>query len=606
MSCPRVPLLFAAVLAVALPAVAFAQSPSPPPARTLELRFTPTARTQIAIWIEQPDGRFLQTVKLTESVSRRGIGNRPGAAQMNSGFRWTYGRREGVLPIWAHRRSAAPNATQFRRVIFQDRRFEGDASQAETHISTGDSSPDQYFCLSFQLDTTKKQALDAVSCATAFNSDKGRYIDPATDLPAGYAEPAVVGGQAMMRALDAFSLYPPRRDVSPCCVDTPDVANYVADSRAVMPEIDTVSMATPPPDMEQSILFTVPDEWLDGSYVAWLEVNVEGDYNPTFNDQTYPTPTAPAGAWDSWAMQYGYPYRGQPSVVFQVPFVLGTPATTGTVVAYGYGDVDGFGLTGGDVRPFMPGGAITDDPSTAATQGSGADRLRLTAMAPYRLQVTVRDRKQCEMDTAPPVPGGMTVAPVSNQRHSHEWGHLQFIVPETASPISSYEVKYSKSEISPDDMETFNAAMPARAPTIDSQGLMVPTTLASGAEVEVDFGGMDPLTKYWVAVRAIDICNLPGPYVVGTLTTTRVHYTQLSGCFIATAAYGSPLEPQVQALRTARDALRPRSVVVATATDLYYRSSPAAAALLGGSDVAKAVVRTLLGPVIELARAATE
>jgi len=227
-------------------------------------------------------------------------------------------------------------------------------------------------------------------------------------------------------------------------------------------------------------------------------------------------------------------------------------------------------------------------------------------MAPYRLQVTVRDRKQCEMDTAPPVPGGMTVAPVSNQRHSHEWGHLQFIVPETASPISSYEVKYSKSEISPDDMDTFNAAMPARAPTIDSQGLMVPTTLASGAEVEVDFGGMDPLTKYWVAVRAVDICNVPGPYVVGTLTTTRVHYTQLSGCFIATAAYGSPLEPQVQALRTARDALRPRSVVAATATDLYYRSSPAAAALLGGSDVAKAVVRTLLGPVIELARAATE
>ena len=40
----------------------------------------------------------------------RGIGNRPGAAQMNSGFHWPYGRREGVLPIWAHRRAAAPGA----------------------------------------------------------------------------------------------------------------------------------------------------------------------------------------------------------------------------------------------------------------------------------------------------------------------------------------------------------------------------------------------------------------------------------------------------------------------------------------------------------------
>jgi hypothetical protein len=95
-----------------------------------------------------------------------------------------------------------------------------------------------------------------------------------------------------------------------------------------------------------------------------------------------------------------------------------------------------------------------------------------------------------------------------------------------------------------------------------------------------------------------------GPYAVGSLTTTRVHYTRLSGCFVATAAYGSPLAPEVQALRTARDALRPRSVLAAAATDIYYRSSPAAAALLERSEVARAVVRRLLGPIIELARAA--
>lgn len=67
--------------------------------RLLELSFTPTRRAQIAIWIEDADGTFIETVALTSSVALRGVGNRPGALQMNSGFRWPYGRREGILPI---------------------------------------------------------------------------------------------------------------------------------------------------------------------------------------------------------------------------------------------------------------------------------------------------------------------------------------------------------------------------------------------------------------------------------------------------------------------------------------------------------------------------
>src|SRR5262245_22143731 len=83
--------------------------------RTLILTFTPTERAQIAIWIEAANGTFLSTVGLTQAVSVRGIGNRPGAAQMNSGYHWPYGRREGVLPIWAHRRMSAPGRTEERR-----------------------------------------------------------------------------------------------------------------------------------------------------------------------------------------------------------------------------------------------------------------------------------------------------------------------------------------------------------------------------------------------------------------------------------------------------------------------------------------------------------
>src|SRR5262245_45469651 len=87
--------------------------------RAIVLNFTPTERAQIALWIESADGTFLSTIGLTQAVSVRGIGNRPGAAQMNSGYHWPYGRREGVLPIWANRRMSAQGG--FPRIIFQRR-----------------------------------------------------------------------------------------------------------------------------------------------------------------------------------------------------------------------------------------------------------------------------------------------------------------------------------------------------------------------------------------------------------------------------------------------------------------------------------------------------
>jgi hypothetical protein len=143
----------------------------------------------------------------------------------------------------------------------------------------------------------------------------------------------------------------------------------------------------------------------------------------------------------------------------------------------------------------------------------------------------------------------------------------------------------------------------ALAAKIDSEALMVRTADPPGTTVEVAFGGMEPLTRYTVAMRAIDACNVAGPYVVAELTTTKVHFTQLSGCFVATAAYGSSLEPEVEALRVARDALKVRSPLFAAATDLYYRAGPAAAAVISRSEAARALVRAALRPVAGVARA---
>jgi hypothetical protein len=279
---------------------------------------------QLALWLEDADGNFKATVALTEAVSRRGIGNRPGASQMNSGFRWPYGRREGVLPIWAHRRASAEGARPFRRVIFQDRIWEGLASR-----TSNDFSRDDYFCLSYNTAKSQHDALDAVSCASQFNSDKGRFMTE-EDVQAGYWEPYEDPSSQVGRKLPLTleSLYPPRRDSKRCvgeascycCYDHADVSDFDAHAREIMPDIDAVSMATPPGGEEQQRLYAVPEDWPAGGYRACIEVNVEGDYNAVYDNKHFRTPQTPELAWDEFATRFGYPYRGQPSVVYCVPF----------------------------------------------------------------------------------------------------------------------------------------------------------------------------------------------------------------------------------------------------------------------------------------------
>ena len=360
-----------------------------------------------------------------------------------------------------------------------------------------------------------------------------------------------------------------------------------------------------PADREQSILFTIPKEWPDDDYVAWIEVNVEGDHNAVFNADRYRTPNLPQNAWDSWAVGFGYPYRGQPSVVFNVPFSLAATGSFSTASAAGYGDVDGFGAAAGKLNPMD--GTITDQPGSSTGSGSGVDRLRLLAPRDYRVQVNVRDREFCKDDVRPQTPTAVSVMPHDDSKHTHEWGRLQFRAPLSDRPIDHYEVRFSKSTRNPitsDDPSSFARALPAVQAETDSKALVVPTTARAGEMIEVPFGGMEPLTEYTIGVRAVDSCNLAGPYVVTKLSTSKINFTQLSGCFIATAAYGSAMEPEVEALRTVRDAVRPRSALFAMATDLYYRSGPAAAAVIARSELARALVRSVLAPAVDLARAA--
>jgi uncharacterized repeat protein (TIGR01451 family) len=70
------------------------------------------------------------------------------------------------------------------------------------------------------------------------------------------------------------------------------------------------------------------------------------------------------------------------------------------------------------------------------------------------------------------------------------------------------------------------------------------------------------------------------------------------GCFIATAAYGSPLEPHVMALREFRDRYLQRTAAGRAFIRYYYRHSPSIAAVIAQHAWLRSLVRMLLTPLV--------
>ena len=617
--------------------------------RLIELTYTPTARAQIAIWVETGDGTFLRTFRLTEAVARRGIGNRPGATQMDSGYHWPYGRREGVLPVWGHRRLTQEDAQPFRRVIFQNRISEGFASR-----TSNDASRDEYYCLSFDPNFSSKETLesldteiDAMACPTIFNSDKGRYVTE-QDVDSGYSEPfaevvSFVDGvaelQHTMRPLGLYSLYPARRDLEELgAYDHPDAALFFQETREAMPDIDAVTMATPGGDLPQTHQFTLPGEWAMGDYVLYVEVNVEGDYNGAY----WGPPRLPSPAdfpvegqsyWDGWAADayndFGYPYRGQPSIVYAIPFRLdhfgGTYATDS---AEGYGALHGLD---GEIRPLDA--TIANDP--AGAPGSGADRLRLRSDmtraairvvptnicdAPMPPEVCFREcdiSADCETEnfvcyegecldecndavvTAPAMVGELS-AEIDDER-SWEFVHLSFTAPDSMRELLSYQVRVARTPYDP--ATPFDSwGVEAKVAAAVEQGLVIePDAAPPGGMVEASMGHLEPESTYYIGVRAVDECSAAGEVAMVQVETTEVVFTTVSPCFVATATYGTPLAEEIGVLRRFRDRYLMSNAPGRALVETYYDVGPDAAAMVQEDETLRSLSRALLEPVVAFA-----
>jgi hypothetical protein len=500
---------------------------------TIDVDFLPAVQQgnpfapQIVAWIEDDKGVFVDTMFITSQTGTFGIGNRPGRFDFNSAPHWPYGRRITTFPVWAHR-----HGLSWDQVVFQN------ADDANLSHPFNESSREIHYCRPLQREEPE---WDAYSCATTVFTDKGTF-DTTTK-----------------------SLYPPRADVTEATQDDAVVGMF-----DVLNPFDAVSQATPEPGTVATFSYPVPETVPFGSYVMFVEVSREFDSNDSYNSTVFPPPTG-----IPWT-DYGEPYRGQPSVVYRVPFTIDASGET-TAVATAY---EGYGDPTGETGLLNP----PDATITTNVAGSGAARLQLVSDdgSTFRLRLVARP----QFDFVPPAaPAEVAVVDATSSAVT-----LAFRAPGddgTTGKVKKYEARYLAGTVM-DDTSFAEATLIAEP--------IKPVTAGELQTTKID--GLLPETTYTVGIRAVDDCRNDGQLTVITFTTPEREVGEVDACFVATAAYGSLLAGEVDMLRRFRDQMMRKSAFGELAVEAYYTFGPALSGLVGESELLRATSREVLAPVV--------
>ena len=500
----------------------------------VDVDFVPAADLQIVAWIEDTHGNYVDTAYITQATGSFGIGNRPGRFDFNSAPKWPYGRRVTTFPVWANK-----HGVTFPEVEFQD------GQDSDLSHGFSESSHESHFCRPL-LPAEFPTDPDALTCATSVYTDKGVLSTTKT------------------------SHYPPRSDlVRQVGTDTDSVDQY-----ATLNPFDSVSQATPVGGMPAQLTWSTPATVPDGDYLLFVEVSKEADMDDAYNPTSYPPPDGISYG------QYGEPYRGQPSVVYRVPFAIAAadPGAT-TVTDYtGYGDPDG------------ADGTIRAPDATIATgvSGSGASRLQLVA-GDGGIMYRVRAHPRVQHDAvAPAAPADLQVVPRAPALVA------SFIAPGDdgmTGTVRGYDIRVAAG--APITDATFDAA----------PRVATPAQLVAGGDIQdVPLEGLLPDTDYSIAVRAVDDCHNTGPITV-TAFHTAIPTGSVDACFIATAAYGSVMAADVGMLRHFRDVMLRRSALGELFVETYYTFGPPVAHVVGESELLRASARGALAPLVDRVRA---
>ncbi len=548
-------LLFVAAVLCALPSAAAADC------RALEIDFKPVANLQIAVWIEDAQGHYVDTAYVTRLTGALGLANRPGNHLFKTDFRFPYGRRDMVMPVWAYARNhhsgyVVMGGAEGNTIAGCEANGGADTDCDDNSIGYhfGVSSPEPFYCSPQGGVTSVVKGVDVVSCASAFYGSKGAYA----------AQPL-------------SSLYPPRADLTTFVAghDGPDAMAF-----SKVNDLVAISGATPAGNAVVGVTWTPP---ADGAYVIKLEASLESDFNASWNKTPFPDDHSELNG-------YGHNFLGQPSIVYSVPFTVGAMAPASTAKYAGYGQWDG---SAGTLNP--PDSTITDSPGTGAgrlldvTDGTGTWRLEVkpSAMCPGDGGVVDGGSSDGGTCAAPAAPTSFTITPGSTSVS------VSFASAVGGATTTAFQVRYSSQPITD---QNFDQAIPSST--------LPPPPGVLGSTVTTSITGLRSQQTYYVAARALSVCQSPSPVVAASFTTLAAQFATLHGCFIATAAYGTPQAKQIDVLRRLRDRQLLPTPLGRLAVATYYALSPPVANAIATDEHLRAGARAIVQPLVDLATAA--
>jgi hypothetical protein len=126
--------------------------------------------------------------------------------------------------------------------------------------------------------------------------------------------------------------------------------------------------------------------------------------------------------------------------------------------------------------------------------------------------------------------------------------------------------------------------------------------LDPGDVIEVDVAFDAHETDYAIEITAIDLCQSQSNPSTAELKTTAIDFTTVPPCFIATAAYGTPLADEIWALRRFRDRYLMTNRAGRAFVDAYYAVGPYPAQIIAEHPWLRTTTRALLTPLVALAR----
>jgi hypothetical protein len=188
--------------------------------------------------------------------------------------------------------------------------------------------------------------------------------------------------------------------------------------------------------------------------------------------------------------------------------------------------------------------------------------------------------------TQPGAPTGLKLVPHGSSMD------VSFASSNAGAPTARFDLRYSYGQLT--DANFTSSGIASAAPPPGSPGATVETMLT----------GLKPTTDYYVAVRALASCGAASPIAVAKATTTKATFVTLHGCFIATAAYGTPLAKEIDVLRRFRDRRLLDNPLGQLAVAAYYSLSPPVAAAITSDERLRHAARALVEPVVRVTRAA--